>query len=298
MLVVIAIGGHALSAPGGEGVAGHRARIAGVAAGLGAVARDHRVVITHGNGPQIGLLALRGEAYPEVAPDPLDVVGAETQGMIGYLLEQELGRHLDPSRVSTVLTQVVVDAADEAFSRPSKPIGPVYPAERADQIGLAHRWTMAATSRGARRVVPSPDPVDIVEIAAVRALLEAGHTVICGGGGGIPVVRDDPGLSGVEAVIDKDLTAELLARRLGAGLLAILTDVTGVWTAWPPESGHLIERAGVAAMRDLVLEAGSMGPKVDAACRFVESGGARAAIGSLEQALDVVEGRAGTQVVP
>jgi carbamate kinase len=261
------------------------------------IARDHRVVLTHGNGPQVGLLALQNEAYKAVAGYPLDVLDAESEGMVGYLLEQELGRHLRQDRLATLLTQVIVDPADPAFDHPTKFVGPLY--EPRDARFLAHErgWTVAPDGDRWRRVVPSPEPQRIVELDTIRILVEHGITVTCVGGGGIPVVPDGSGgLIGVEAVIDKDLSAALLARALGADALLLLTDVDGVCAGWGTPHQRTIRETRPALLRPLELPAGSMGPKVDAACRFVESGGELAAIGTLSEAAEILAGRAGTLV--
>lgn len=299
-LVVCALGGNALARRGERLDASvQQANVRLAADALGRVAQRHRMVVTHGNGPQVGLLALQSEAYPDVAPYPLDILGAETEGMIGYLIEQELGRRLSPVAVATLLTQVVVDPSDPGFAHPTKPVGPVYGVAEGELLALKRGWVVAPDGDGVRRVVPSPQPVEILELVAIRVLLDAGVVVVCAGGGGIPVVPDGMGgFRGVEAVIDKDLAAALLAIRLEADVLVLLTDVDGVYEGFGAgaASARRIDQAGVADLRGLGLPAGSMGPKVEAACRFVEAGG-RAAIGALEDAAALVEGLAGTQVV-
>jgi carbamate kinase len=301
MLVVIALGGNALARRGERLDAGvQRHNAAAAAAAIAEVASRHRVVLTHGNGPQVGLLALQAAAYRDVGgvePYPLDVLGAESEGMVGYVLEQELGRHLGPDRMATLLTQVVVDASDPAFGHPTKPIGPVYAEVEGARLAAARGWTMVRDGGGVRRVVASPEPRALVELAAIRILVEAGATVICAGGGGIPVVRTKSGLRGVEAVVDKDLSAAMLAGALGADALVLLTDVAAVWERWPRDGTPAIRVGGVEELRALRLAAGSMGPKVEAACRFAAAGGAVAAIGGLTDAAAVLAGRAGTRVV-
>jgi carbamate kinase len=264
---------------------------------VAALAARYDVVLTHGNGPQVGLLALQASAYADVPPYPLDVLGAESEGMIGYVLEQELGNRLPGRSAVTVLTQVIVDPADPAFAAPTKPIGPVYSEEQARRLERELGWTVARDGQHFRRVVASPEPVEIVELAAIRMLVDAGAIVVCTGGGGIPVTLDRSGrLHGVEAVIDKDFAAALLARRLDADFLLLLTDVAAVERDWGTASARPIARAGSPELRSLAFEPGSMQPKVEAACRFVEATGATAAIGALEDAVRVIAGEAGTTV--
>jgi carbamate kinase len=298
--LVVALGGNALLRRGEPLTAEIQRRHAAQAMGLVAeLARENDVVLTHGNGPQVGLLALQALAYADVPPYPLDVLGAESEGMIGYVLEQELQNRLPDRTAVTVLTQVVVDQEDPAFRRPTKPIGPVYTEDRARQLARELGWTVAADGDHFRRVVPSPRPLRIVEISAIRMLVDAGAIVVCTGGGGIPVTVDGAGrLHGVEAVIDKDLAAELLARSLEADYLLMLTDVPAVMRDWGTPTARPIASATPAELRGLSFADGSMGPKVDAACRFVEATGGTAAIGALEDAVRIVAGAAGTRVVP
>jgi carbamate kinase len=261
------------------------------------IARRHQVVVTHGNGPQIGLLALQAAACKDVAPFPLDVLGAESEGMIGYLIEQALANELPGREIATLLTQVEVDEDDQAFAAPSKPIGPTYDAEQARELARRTAWTLVPDGLGFRRAVPSPSPRRIRELNVIKLLVGAGMVVICAGGGGIPVVTTATGgIRGVEAVIDKDLSAALLAEEIGADALLLLTDVPAVWSAWPMARGHPIGRTTVAELRGLTFAAGSMGPKVEAACRFVESTGRVAGIGALDQAEAILDGGAGTIV--
>jgi carbamate kinase len=297
MLAVLALGGNALLRRGQPmDAAVQRQNVRAAAAAIAEVARRHHVVLTHGNGPQVGLLALQAAAYHDVTPYPLDVLDAESEGMVGYLLEQELSHHLPEDRLATLLTQVVVDPADPAFATPTKPIGPVYDEQAV--AGLSQRgWTLAPDGPGWRRVVASPEPLEIVELGAIRLLATGGVTVICAGGGGIPVVRDEArGLRGVEAVIDKDLTAALLARRLGADALVLLTDVDAVYLHHGRPNAEAIGESTPDELRALSLPTGSMGPKVEAISRFVEGGGALGAIGTLADAPLLVAGRAGTRV--
>ncbi len=231
MLVVVALGGNALLRRGQPAdVTVQRANVAAAVEAVVELAREHDVVVTHGNGPQVGLLALQGEAYGAVKPYPLDVLGAESEGMIGYLLDQELvNRFAGTRQVATLLTQLIVDTDDPAFRRPEKFIGPVYDRSTADRLAIERGWTIAADGQHWRRVVPSPEPRSIVELGTIKLLVDAGVLVICVGGGGIPVTVDRDGrLSGVEAVVDKDRAAALLAEGLGADALLMLTDVAGV----------------------------------------------------------------------
>ena len=296
--VVVALGGNALLRRGEPLDAEvQRGNVRRAAEAVALIADEHSVIVTHGNGPQVGLLALQAEAYEGVAPYPLDLLGAESEGMIGYLLEQELTNALPDRQAAVLLTQVLVDAGDPALDEPSKPIGPVYDQETARRLSRERGFAVARDGQQWRRVVPSPRPERILEIETIRLLVESGRLVVCAGGGGIPVVRDLNGrLRGIEAVIDKDRCAARLALELEAELLLLLTDVDAVYRDWPV-CERAIERASADELRQLELAAGSMGPKVEAACDFVENGGGRAAIGNLGQALALCEGRAGTQVV-
>ena len=298
MLVVVALGGNALLRRGEPmDAAVQRANVKLAAEAVSEIARRHAVVLTHGNGPQVGLLALQAEAYDAVPPYPLDVLDAETEGMVGYLLEQELGRHIAADRLATLLTQVVVDPADPAFSSPTKPIGPTYTEAVATRLGAERGWSVRPDGDSWRRVVPSPEPLEVVELPVIRILVEHGVTVTCVGGGGIPVVPDPvTGYRGVEAVIDKDLSASLLATSLGADALVMLTDVDGVYVRWGTRSARRLDEAGPDGIRALDLPSGSMGPKAEAAARFVERGGALAAIGTLSDAAALAAGRTGTVV--
>jgi carbamate kinase len=299
MIVVVALGGNALLRRGEPlDAAVQRANLKRAAEAVAEVARDHRVVLTHGNGPQVGLLALQNEACGEVPPYPLDVLDAESEGMVGYLLEQELGLHLPRGSLATLLTQVLVDPADPAFATPTKFVGPQYGAEEAARLARERGWSVAADGARWRRVVPSPAPCGIVELETIRILVDHGVTVTCVGGGGIPVVREGDALRGVEAVIDKDASAALLATELGADALLLLTDVDGVYARWGAPDQALLRETTVAELRSMALPAGSMGPKVEAVCRFVESGGRLGAIGALEDAPAILRGQAGTIVRP
>lgn len=302
MRVVIALGGNALLKRGEPmEAATQRANVRLAAEQIGKVATDDmELAIVHGNGPQVGLLALQAAAYPDVKPYPLDVLGAQTQAMIGYMIEQELGNVVPVDRpIVTLVTMVQVDADDPAFEKPTKPIGPVYTEEEARRLAEEGGWTIAPDGDKFRRVVASPDPKRIIEINSIRSLIEDGAIVTCGGGGGIPTTFDESGrrLSGIEAVIDKDLCASLIARQLDADMLVIATDVAGVFVDWGTPQARCIDEATISQLRAMDLAAGSMGPKVEAACRFVEATGKPAAIGSLDMIEAIVAGRAGTRVI-
>jgi carbamate kinase len=298
MRVVAALGGNALLHRGEPAdAATQRRNVARAARSLAALADEHDLVITHGNGPQVGLLALQAEAYADVPPYPLDVLGAESEGMVGYLVEQGLRAELPGREAATLLTQVVVDPDDPAFASPSKPIGPVYSAERARALAAERGWAVGRDGDGWRRVVPSPEPRWIVELEAIELLVDAGVVVICAGGGGVPVrALEDGRLEGVEAVIDKDLAAALLARELDADALLLLTDVSAVELDHGTPEARPLRSATPAELRALALPAGSMGPKAEAAARFVEGGGRLAAICSLDDAPAALAGEAGTLV--
>ena len=302
MLLVVALGGNALlrrNEPMTASAQSANVRIAAIA--LADLARDHQIVIAHGNGPQVGLLALQGAAYDPSKPWPLDVLGAETEGMIGYLIEQELMNALPKgSHCTTLLSRVEVDPADPAFKAPSKPIGPVYSAIEAAQAEKDHGWALVTeASGGLRRVVPSPLPLRILGLDAIKVLLDAGHSVICAGGGGIPVVRNSDGaMEGVEAVIDKDRTAALLASDLKAESLLLLTDVAAVFQDYGCPNQRAIGATTADALDKLDLAPGSMGPKVAAASAFVRTSGKLAGIGRLIDARAILESRAGTRVLP
>ncbi|RYU12933.1 carbamate kinase [Nocardioides iriomotensis] len=308
MRVVIALGGNALLKRGEPlTAAAQRDNVRVAAPALAGVALDHELVLSHGNGPQVGLLALQAAAYTAVDPYPLDVLGAQTEGMIGYVLEQELRNVLpDTEEFATIMTMVEVDPDDPAFTNPTKFVGPVYTQGQAHALAAEKGWPFRRDGESWRRVVPSPLPRHIYQIDPIRVLLDRDVVVICAGGGGVPTMSTPhpespdgrPTLSGVEAVIDKDLASELLAREVEADLFVMATDVDGVYTGWGTPQQKLLAKVTPAELRDLDLPAGSMGPKVEAAAHFVEATGHRAAIGSLEQIEHVVAGSAGTQVVP
>lgn len=302
MKLLVALGGNALLRRGQAPSADNQlSNVRTAAVQLARVAAEHELVITHGNGPQVGLLALQGAAYGAVKTYPLDVLGAQTEGMIGYLLEQELANLLPAGReVVSLLTRVEVDLQDPAFARPSKPIGPVYPRSEAEHLATTRLWALAADGDGVRRVVASPQPLRVHGLNPMRWLLARGVVLIAAGGGGIPVARRGAGseLSGVEAVIDKDLCSALLARELGMELLLIATDVNAVFADWGQPGERALGQVSPATLQALSFAAGSMAPKVKAACDFVRATGGRAAIGSLEQIEGLLAGTAGTQVRP
>lgn len=300
MRLVVALGGNALLRRGQSFSAEHLLEnVKAVAAQLARVALQHELVVTHGNGPQIGLLALQNSAYKAVAPYPLDMLGAQTEGMIGYLLEQELANHLPPERcVASLLTRVEVDPGDPAFQRPTKPIGPVYTKDEAEKIAQTMHWRVAADGTGFRRVVASPRPVRVLGVNPVRWLLHRQAVVIAAGGGGIPVVRAADGKSreGVDAVIDKDLTSALLAEELDADCLLIATDVDAVYLDWGTPQERALRKARPRDLQAQFFPAGSMGPKVQAACGFALNTGKKALIGSLAQIEEMLAGTAGTEI--
>ena len=299
MRLVIALGGNALLRRGQAlSAANQRVNVRHAAKALAPLVLAHKAVITHGNGPQVGLLALEGAAYRKVETYPLDVLGAESEGMIGYVIEQELRSVLPQGwSIATLLTQTSVDPEDPAFRKPSKPIGPIYKEAEAQRLAAERGWTIAADGANWRRVVPSPRPKRIFEDGVIELLVARGVTVICAGGGGIPVLeRPDGSLVGVEAVIDKDLASALLAHTLNADALLMLTDVDGVYENWGQPDARRLPRAEPTALRRLAFATGSMGPKIDAACSFVEMGGEFAAIGRLEDAEAILAGAAGTKI--
>jgi carbamate kinase len=301
MLIVTALGGNALLRRGEPMTAeNQRANVRIAARALAPIAAEHQLVIGHGNGPQVGLLALQGAAYEKVETYPLDVLGAQTEGMIGYMVEQELGNLLPFERpFATMLTMVEVDANDAAFGNPTKFIGPVYGKKEAERLARLKRWTFKQDGDMWRRVVPSPEPKRIFELRPIKWLLEHNTIVIAAGGGGIPTMYAsgaDRTLVGVECVIDKDLASSLLARELEADLLVMLTDADAVYVDWGTPTQKAIRRASPAALRALAFAAGSMGPKVEAACRFATDTGKPAAIGALADLGGILAGQAGTTI--
>ncbi len=299
MRLVVALGGNALLRRGEPLTAlQQRQNVRGAAEALAPLAREHQLVISHGNGPQVGLLALQGAAYRADEAYPLDVLDAETEGMIGYLIEQEMGNLLPAEhQLATLLTQIEVERTDPAFGRPSKPIGPLYSEIEARRLAQEKGWSIAPDGDGYRRVVPSPRPQRIFELGVIEMLVSRGVIVICAGGGGIPVVcREDGSLTGVEAVIDKDAASALLARELKADALLLLTDIEAVYHDWGGSEARAIRRISPAQMAEYTFAAGSMEPKVQAACEFVEQSGGIAAVGSLKDAAAILRGEAGTVI--
>lgn len=261
--------------------------------------RDNELIITHGNGPQVGLIALQQEAFKDTVPAyPLDAMGAQSIGLIGYMIQKELTAILGPdSKIVSVLTQTEVDKDDPAFNHPTKPVGPVYEKQTADRLMQEHGWTMAKDNEHYRRVVASPDPKRILGLSALQTLIDSGHLIIYCGGGGIPVYFKNSGeLVGAEAVIDKDLASSLLAASLKADLFIIATDVKGIFLNWEQSNQKLIRQTSPAFLRQQKFVTGSMGPKVEAACRFVEKTGRTAVVGSLEEIEDLAVGLAGTRI--
>jgi carbamate kinase len=303
MRVVVALGGNALLKRGEPMTSDvQRANIRVAAQALAPLVKDNQLVITHGNGPQVGLLALQGAAYKPDEAYPLDVLGAETEGMIGYMIEQELGNLL-PYEVpfATLLTMVEVDPNDPGFANPTKFVGPVYDKPDADRIAKEKGWVFKPDGAKWRRVVASPLPQHIFEIRPVRWLLDHGAIVICAGGGGIPTMYEKGAnrkLIGVEAVIDKDLCSELLARELDADLFVMLTDADAVYVDWGKPTQKAIRSSSPLALAGIEFAAGSMGPKVQAACRFAAATGHRAAIGALADLSRIIAGEAGTTIAP
>lgn len=298
MRVVIALGGNALLRRGERPDPEVQAeRLREAAAAVAVVAAVHDVVVTHGNGPQIGLLALQAAALKDGPKAPLDLLGAESEGLIGYMLERALAAALPGRDVATLLTMIEVDPHDPAFALPSKPIGPWYDDAEAARLEAERGWRFVADGGKRRRVVPSPAPRRILELATIRLLVENGVLVICAGGGGIPVtVSEDGAIRGIEAVIDKDRAAALLAHALNADALLLLTDVDAVYRGWGTDRAEPIALLTPDVAAGLTLDPGSMGPKVEAACAFVAQGGTRAAIGRLDAAGAILDGRAGTTV--
>lgn len=298
MRIVIALGGNALLRRGEEMTADNqRENIRIAARALAPIIEEHEVVISHGNGPQVGLLSLQSAAYKEVEEYPLDILGAQTQGMIGYMIEQELGNLLPIEKpIASILTMVEIDPEDPAFSNPTKPIGPVYSEKDAKQLAENKGWDIKRDGEYWRRVVPSPEPHRIFELRPIHWLLEKGTVVICAGGGGIPTSYVEKGkLEGVEVVIDKDKASSLLAFELDADLLIMATDTDGVYTDWGGDSQEIISKTTPEKIGQYTFDSGSMGPKVEAACTFVERTGQRAVIGSLNDIKKMVNSLAGTQ---
>jgi carbamate kinase len=301
MRIVVALGGNALLQRGQKPDASvQEANVATAVAALAPLAAEHELVITHGNGPQVGVLALQSASDPHLTtPYPFDVLGAQTQGMIGYWLLQAMQNALPGRQVAAIINQTLVEANDPAFDNPTKFVGEVYSESEAHRFAAERGWTVRADGDGWRRVVGSPKPQRVVETRLIRLLLNSGAVVVCAGGGGVPVIRNEEGhLEGVEAVVDKDLTSAVLAEALEADALLVLTDVPCVIRGYGTPEATPIQRATPQAMLRESFPAGSMGPKVDAVCRFVELTGDMAAIGRLEDAAAILDGNAGTIITP
>ena len=301
MRIVAALGGNALLERGQvPDAAVQVANVRAAAARLAELAQDHELVITHGNGPQVGVLALESADDQRLSePYPFDTLGAQTQGMIGYWLLQAMQNALPGRQVASMVNQTLVLAGDPALEHPTKFVGEVYTRDEAQALAATRGWTVRPDGEHYRRVVGSPAPQRVIETRLVRTLLQAGAVVICAGGGGVPVIRNTHGkLQGIEAVIDKDLTAAVLAEDLEADALLILTDVNGVYTGYGTPDAKQIPRATPDTLRALGLPAGSMGPKVEAVCRFVELTGDMAAIGRLQDATHIIQGTTGTIITP
>lgn len=296
-IIVVAVGGNALLQRGEVmSCENQQKSITQTAASLAELSKEYRLVIVHGNGPQVGLLSLQNDAYKDCPPYPFDVLGAETQGMIGYLIQQGLNAAIEDRYTTTILTRIVVDEKDPAIQDPSKFIGPVYTEQQARDLAEANNWIVKPDGAHWRRVVPSPKPVEVLEIKAIKDLLEKEHLIICGGGGGAPVIEKDGAYVGFEAVIDKDMTAALIAEEIGAEHLLILTDGEYVCLNWGKDDEQKLEQVTPQEMRGYNFPAGSMGPKVDACCQFVEKTGQKGHIGDLSLALEIIEERSGTHI--
>ncbi len=301
MRIVVALGGNALLRRGQKPDADvQEENVRRAVEALAPLAAEHELVLTHGNGPQVGVLALQSASDPNLTtPYPFDVLGAQTQGMIGYWLLQAMQNRLPGREVAAIINQTLVDAGDPAFADPTKFVGETYTRAEAERLAAERGWEVRPDGAGWRRVVGSPRPQRVVETQLIRLLLESGALVVCAGGGGVPVVRDDTGhLQGVEAVVDKDLTSAVLAESLDADFLMVLTDVPNVMRDFGTADQTAIFRTTPGVLRSIDFAAGSMGPKVDAACRFVELTGGTAAIGTLEDVAAILRGSAGTIVTP
>ena len=297
--LVIALGGNALLKRGAVLSAENQYQsIALIADAIGKLAKKYRIAIVHGNGPQVGLLALQNLAYRDVPPYPLDILVAESQGMIGYMLAQQLGAFHPAQPVSTLLTRVLVDSEDPAYREPSKFIGPVYEPQQQAELEKKYGWSMKLDGKYLRRVVPSPEPKKIIDIEAINLLLAKNHIVICNGGGGVPMVASAQGMVGSEAVIDKDLASALLAEALDADHLVILTDADAVYQHWGTPQQKAIRSATTKELAPMAVADGSMGPKIMAVSRFVQRSGKVAHIGALQDIESVLAGTAGTLITP
>lgn len=301
MRVIVALGGNAVLRRGQRPDADTQvANVRTAVRTLARLAAEHELVITHGNGPQVGLLAAQSAADPGLTrPYPFDALGAQTQGLLGYWIQQALQNALPGRQVLAMVTQTLVSAVDPAFEQPAKFVGQVYEREEAEKLAAERGWTVAQDGRQWRRVVPSPAPQRVVQTRLIRRMTGEGVIVVCAGGGGIPVVRDERGrLTGVEAVIDKDLTTSMLAEALDCDAFLSLTDVPRVMRGFGTPEQSEIGHTTPHELRTLDFPAGSMGPKVEAVCRFVETTGDMAAIGKLDEAERILDGSAGTIVTP
>lgn len=299
MRIVIALGGNALLKRGEPLTSSNqRANVREACEQIAKIYPGNQLIITHGNGPQVGLMALQSNAYKDVPMYPLDVLGAESVGMIGYMIQQELANFVPKeASLTTVLTQTEVDPKDPAFQKPSKPVGPVYSKEEADAVAAEKGWTMAQDNDKYRRVVPSPLPTRIFGLKPLKTLIENNYILICAGGGGIPTYYDESGrLCGAEAVIDKDLATALLAASVEADMLVIATDIDGVYLDWGTEKQRLVQAANPDEIEKIDFAAGSMGPKVQAAVNFARSTGKTAVIGALRDIERIAAGEAGTRI--
>lgn len=299
MRIVIALGGNALlqkdQPPEAEF---QQQNISAAARAIAEISDGHELIITHGNGPQVGLLALQADSYQAVKPYPLDILDAESEGMLGYQIQQALMNALPERQVVALLTQVLVDEKDSAFKNPTKPIGAFYPLSERQALSEQHGWVLAEFKNGLRRLVPSPEPKEILELPAIKLLVDHDMTVVCSGGGGIPVVQDASGqLRGVAAVIDKDLTSALLATALEADVLLLLTDVDAVYQDWGKEHASPLKQATVGELHSMAFETGTMAPKIEAACRFAEATGNFAYIGHLNQIAQILAKQSGTKIM-
>jgi carbamate kinase len=299
MRIVAALGGNALLERGERpDSAVQEAHVARAIEAIAPLARQHDLILTHGNGPQVGLLAMESASDPALArPYPLDALGAQTQGMIGYWLMQALQNTGPGKPVACLVSRTLVSADDPAFARPTKFVGPVYDQARARELAADRGWQVGRDGPAWRRVVPSPEPAELLDLPMITLLLGSGAIVVCAGGGGVPVTRDGAGmLHGAEAVVDKDLTAALLARAIGADVLLLLTDVDAVQDGYGTPQARPIHQTSAAELRSRGFPDGSMGPKVEAACRFVAASGRMAVIGRLDDAEAMAHGKAGTVV--
>lgn len=300
MRIVIALGGNALLKRGEElSVRVQQQNVKAAAASIADVVRaGHEVILTHGNGPQVGLMALQDAAYDSRLASPLDVLCAESQGMIGYMIAQELQNALNGARsVAVLMTRIEVDPQDPALQSPTKPIGPLYSQSEAEALAASHGWTIMADGEHFRRAVASPQPVRVLEIDVIRQLLASSTITICAGGGGIPVVRDPAGnFTGIEAIIDKDHASRMVAHETQADALLMLTDIDGLYLGWGKDGRRMLRQTTPAELRRHSFALGTMAPKVEAAIDFVTQGGQLAGIGRLEDAYTILCGQAGTRI--